>query len=104
MLPTRDWDLGECPPLTIRAPLARKLLDQFLSQALKKCNTDVTIWPTKISENIEPDVVARACNSNSWEGDTGVLLSLSLSQVPGQFQLQNENLSSNQKENNLWKL
>lgn len=35
MLPTGDWGLGECPPLTIRAPLARKLLDQFLSQALK---------------------------------------------------------------------
>lgn len=35
VLPTGDWGLGECPPLTIRAPLARKLLDQFLSQALK---------------------------------------------------------------------
>lgn len=62
------------------------------------------MWPTKISENIEPDVVAHAHNSSSWEGNTGVLLSLSLPQVPAQFQLQSENLSSNQKENNLWKL
>lgn len=62
------------------------------------------MWPTKISENIEPDVVAHARNSSSWEGDTGVLLSLSLPQVPAQFKLQSENLSSNQKENNLWKL
>lgn len=62
------------------------------------------MWPTKISENIEQDVVAHARKSSSWEGDTGILLSLSLPQVPGQPQLQNENLSSNQKENNLWKL
>lgn len=70
-------------PLTRRASLATELLDQFLSQDLKNVIQRFTMWPIKISENIEPDVVAHAYESSSWgRGCVGVLQSLSLPQDP----------------------